>query len=284
METLPKHAPHAFAHARPWDKFKGKSVGRKQCSRAEVFVPGHKKNPLLEEGPTSSGAYGAFAGGPPRASAVEISRRQFGAHSVVDDAPKRGVADVLGPVDLSRERTVASHRPTKKLEEPPPDTLRWNPEAAGGGAAGARRREVSRRLEEAEHPLQPSVPREPEAAAKAAAAAKRKNDVPLVDPLRDHSCRAPRAVLHEEKQRVRAMLEEEAKAQRALPPSNAAASGVLANAGVAASGMTAAERRAALSDPRVQAALDKALNGPNNIAAEANRARNTQRVSAERRW
>jgi len=162
MNTLPKHAPHAYAHARPWDRFKGKEVGRKEVSRKEIFVPGHKENVALESGLTSGGAYGAFAGGPPRASGIETSRRSFGAYAATEDARGNGgrpaagtspagrhAADVLGPVDLAREHSRSAVRlRASKLEEPPPDTLRWNPEAQTGGGVGARRRHVNRLLEE----------------------------------------------------------------------------------------------------------------------------------------
>ena len=43
-------------------------------------------------------------------------------------------------------------------------------------------------------------------------------------------------------------------------------------------------REAALRDPRVQAALDKALNQPNQLAALANKTRNTTRISGERKF
>ena len=49
-------------------------------------------------------------------------------------------------------------------------------------------------------------------------------------------------------------------------------------------GMSKAQREAALMDPRVQAELAKALNGPNKVAYDQNLTRNTTRVSAERRW
>ena len=45
-----------------------------------------------------------------------------------------------------------------------------------------------------------------------------------------------------------------------------------------------AQRVAALSDPRVQKALDAALNGPNALAAQQYKGRNTTRVSAERKF
>ena len=44
------------------------------------------------------------------------------------------------------------------------------------------------------------------------------------------------------------------------------------------------ERVAQLTDPRVQAALNVALNGPNKLAADQYKGRNTTRVSAERRF
>ena len=44
------------------------------------------------------------------------------------------------------------------------------------------------------------------------------------------------------------------------------------------------DRVAALSDPRVQAALDKALNQPNGLAMQQYKHRNTTRVSAERKF
>lgn len=282
MDTLPKHAPHAFVHARPWDNFKGKQVGRKQVSRREVFIPGHKANASVEAGLTSSAAIGALAGGPARASAMDTSRRQFGAWAAIEE-PR--VADVLGPVDLSRERseqgrTQARTGRASKLEEPPADTLRWNPEAVGGSVAGTRRREVNRILEMSEHPLQPSAPRSEEAAAKAAAA-RCKAANPPADTLRERPFRAPKAVQHEEKMRMRAMLEEEAKAQQA-----AAGRGAVGGSGVAglSAGMTREQRMAAMADPRVQAAIEQAMNAPNAIAADNNRARNTTRVSAEKRW
>ena len=94
---LDKHAPHAFTHARPWDKFQGKQVGRKEVNIRTVFRPGHKKNPVLDTDndalPTSA-TYGAHTG-VTRASGVAASRRNFGAHANTD---------ALGPVDLVAEQ------------------------------------------------------------------------------------------------------------------------------------------------------------------------------------
>ena len=275
----PKHAPHAYAHAKPWDKFQGKHVGRKEVSRKKIFVPGHKGNDDLETGLTSSGAIGAFAGGPGRAPAVETSRRNFGAWAQTTND------DILGPVDLPRERTLtgggaARARPSQ-LEEPPPDTLRWNPEAQSGGLAGARRRQVERLLAEQEPPADANG-----TSGKSAArvAARRKAAVPE-DPFhaQGQRARSERALKHEHQLMVRQQIADEAKAYASAPRGDA--TGVLASNGYSASGaMTAAERAAALSDPRVKAALDHALNKPNRVAADHNKGRNTTRISAERRW
>ena len=91
MYTLPKNAPHAFAHAVPWDQFKGKRVGRKEASAKEVFKPGHKENSSITQFETSSGAYGAHLGGPARAI---DPRKNFGGFSTNtdDDATAKGLA------------------------------------------------------------------------------------------------------------------------------------------------------------------------------------------------
>ena len=297
--TLPKHQPHAFAKARPWDQFKGKQIGRKEANRKEIFVPGHKENVAMEAGMTSSGAYGAFAGGPARAPAVETSRRQFGAHAQTKD-------DVLGPVDLQRERSAAAggmggepaRRPRKsKLEEPPPDTLRWAPGAQSGSPeASSRRRQVEARLlalqNSPPHPLGPPLAEggpgadEARLAASAArvAARHRKDAAPPVDSLRGLATRPGKnenALRHEEQQLVRRMLEAE-KSQYARRGGADLGSALGEHAHLVSG--TQVDRTAALQDPRVQMALDAALNAPNKVAAEHNLRRNTTRASAERRW
>ena len=274
----PKHAPHSYAHAKPWDKFQGKAVGRKEVSRKKIFVPGHKGNADLESGLTSSGAIGAHAG-IGRAPAVETSRRNFGAWAQTTND------DILGPVDLPRERTMtggSGHAPPSRLEEPPPDTLRWNPESQRGGLAGARRRQVERLMAAEQEPPVDANATSGKSAARVAA--RRKAAVPE-DPFHagGQRARSERALKHEHQLMVRQQIADEAKAYAAAPRGDAM--GVMAANGYSGSGvMTAAERAAALTDPRVKAALDHALNKPNRVAADHNKGRNTTRISAERRF
>ena len=336
METVPKHAPHAFAHARPWDKFKGKSVGRKEVNIRTVFRPGHKANPVLDTEnvnlPTSA-TYGAYTG-VPRSSGVALSRRNFGSHANTEDS--------LGPVNLEVEQATAHYRQgssvvarqnaerVKKLEEAPPDTLRWDP---NGGqqrsalvqqrrrAAALAEQEVAEaearrlaRLAPAGGPVGERAADDEAAAATAAAAARAKREVR--DTLRDQ----PRmlnanARRHEEQRQVRQMLQEERQREQVFEAQQARQAAALDQAlargesdlaslagklrggqpgtlGGASLGANASARQllsnpdrvAALSDPRVQAALDKALNEPNGLAMQQYKHRNTTRVSAERKF
>ena len=299
MYTLPKNAPHAFAHAVPWDQFKGKRVGRKEASAKEVFKPGHKENASITQFETSSGAYGAHLGGPARAI---DPRKNFGGFSTNtdDDATAKGLAqmqiyqqnDSLGPVDLVQERRHVTR--TQKLEADAVDTLRWNGGERHSSALVNRRRaaEVAAAAS-MPHPLEAKTPTQENeggddsvsAKRRAALAAKRKDDAPPVDPLRARVGKGEIAQRHADQQRVRAMLEEERK-NAEVAKANAVDARMLGPHGYGnkGGGMSQEERRAALQDPRVQAALDQALNGPNRVAYQQNLTRNTTRASAERRW
>lgn len=289
MDTLPKNAPHAYAHARPWDKFRGKQVGKKEVSAQKVFRPGHKENASIEHAQTSSGAYGAFLNGPARAPAVEVSRRQFGAFGSTDEPQSGGLkmlamSDVLGDVNLASERRGPLRK--SKLDEPPPDTLRWNPATEQGNANVARRRLVHKLVEQEAELTQPpqrapADARSHESAeTRAARASSRKDVVAVEDPLRGGLIAGrsnPRAQKHEDRERVRHLIAEE---KNYMPPPPGAASGMIGLHG----GMSKEQRAAALMDPRVQAALNEKLNAPNNVAAEQFRVRNTSQVSAERKY
>lgn len=290
MNTLPKNAPHKFTHAQPWTSFKGKNVGRKEVSAQKIFRPGHKPNPALEGDTATSGAYGAFHD-VPRMPAVEVARRNFGSYSVTtDDAASRAAAqarDALGPVDLAREANrQRGPSAIAKREEAPPDNLRWNP-AADGGKAAVRRRQVNALLDDdAPHPLEaPSRTDQQQRTSEALVKAHRKDTEPVRDTLRDGPRVSMRGRAHDERSAMRAFIAEESKAVHTGSPAGGDAAGALANGGLSQAGGLSKEQRAqALRDPRVQAALDAALNGPNRIAAEQHKMRNTTQVSAERRW
>ena len=323
---LDKHAPHAFTHARPWDKFQGKQVGRKEVNIRTVFRPGHKKNPVLDTDndtlPTSA-TYGAHTG-VTRASGVAASRRNFGAHANTD---------ALGPVNLVAEqenaRLTAHYRMgasdvarknaerVKRLEEAPPDSLRWNPNDSNRNfLAQQRRRAVAlaeqetaeaemKRLAVEEQRRRP--PSDDELVASRA-----KHEVR--DTLREQpralnanarrleEQRQVRAMLAEEKQRATAMEMQHARQAAALDDALrrgdsdlAGVAGRLQDGGGLGNGLVGKnasarhllsnpDRVAALSDPRVQKALDAALNQPNALAMQQYKTRNTTRVSAERKF
>jgi hypothetical protein len=298
-EPLGKYSHHAYAHAQPWTSFKGKQVGRKEISAREVFRPGHKANPVLD-GPENTSTAAVYGGGigfqPPPLNAVERARRQFGSHSLPAD-------DALGPVDLNMERQIlamerqiASAAPVvvkkKKKDEPPPDTLRWDPTnsaqngaSKGGLAAAARRRAAAAEAAEEEA-------RAPSAVAAAAsqpiAVRPRLEKKDLTDPPNQRTHKSEAGLRHEEQMRVRAKLEAEARAEaeRAAAMQERWAAGdhptpefrhpVLERFG--------ADKVQALSDPRVIAALQAKLNEPNAASRELYKMRNTQRVSAERKY
>ena len=270
-EASGKHAPHAFVHAQPWTKFRGKQVGRKEISLLTVHKPGHKANSSLEA-PTASSAYGAFAANSaPRTEAVSRARRAFGSYGLPSE-------DAIGPVDIDAERTekykYQALRKSGKAEEPPADSLRWNPEGPTGGR-GALAAAARRRAQEAQA--------EAEAAQVRAA--------PRPQPLRElpnetltdapgARVRTEKGLRYEEQRRVREKLE----AERVATAAAAAEALRERNAGWVHNVLKDKERVSQLTDPRVQAELNKALNEPNRVAAEQFRARNTQRLSAERKY
>jgi len=289
-EASGKYSHHAYAKAQPWTTFKGKQVGRKEVSAREVFRPGHKANPALE-GPTSSGsAYGAGLGFQPAAK-PDISRKQFGSYGQDQER------DSLGPVDLEFERHLASqppmagHRTKKKSEEPPPDTLRWDPSngSAGNGrgslAREARRKAQVREEEEARVAQAQALAHLPQQPAPARPRAEKKD---LTEPPSQRAYKSEAGQRHQEQMRVRAMLEAEAleKADRmntiiaahdgSGPLQQGFRHPVLEKFG--------ATKVAQLTDPRVTAALQAKLNAPNVASAELYKMKNTQRISAERRY
>lgn len=329
-DILPKHAHHAYTHARPWDRFKGKAVGRKEVKLSEVFRPGQKKNPVLDgpdDLPTSQafGAHMLSSGqGPPRLSAIERSRRNFGGQGVVDEHERRfgavnaqhNAADVLGPVDLNKEvgRSTTRRSQTQRQEEDAVDTLRWNPSSGQRNSLATKaRRQAQAMLEEEQQQQQqqPSVSGNggPVSAARQSALVQRTKAAEVRDTLREQ----PRVLnergrRNEELRQVRAMLAEEkereakmgAMAARQMEQMQAALgtdglstalSGGVAALGVAPTGTSARallanpQRVAALSDPRVQKALQQSLNAPNTMAQEQYKVRNTtQGQSAERKF
>ena len=85
MNALPKNAPHAFAHARPWDRFQGKQIGRREISASEVFRPRHKPNAAVAVAETSAGAYGAHVTGAPLLEVLEHYREGIESSSALDE-------------------------------------------------------------------------------------------------------------------------------------------------------------------------------------------------------
>ncbi|KOO33977.1 hypothetical protein Ctob_012983 [Chrysochromulina tobinii] len=110
----------------------------------------------------------------------------------------------------------------------------------------------------------------------------------LTDPPNQRTHKSEAGLRHEEQMRVRAKLEAEARAEaeRAAAMQERWAAGdhptpefrhpVLERFG--------ADKVQALSDPRVIAALQAKLNEPNAASRELYKMRNTQRVSAERKY
>jgi hypothetical protein len=304
--SVPKHMPHSYAHARPWDQFNGKTVGRKAISLKDVHRPGHKKNAALGEldlddcYSASSGVYGAFLGGPGRAPAAVTSRKNFGSWACTDEQQHR---DVLGPVDLSRERPGAQQqnlpigggRSSASKQAEPEDTLRWNGTNQQGLAAARRRRQAQAEAEAIVSQRQPSssggeggAPPLPSGAA--AAARRSASERVPTDTLRDvPRARSEKALRHEEQLRVRERLERERMESAAAAASAREASlgldlpmGALPHK--TRSVLANPERVAALTDPRVTAALTHKLKAPNSVAYQQNLTRNTTRLSAERRY
>jgi len=283
-----KNAPHVFVKARPWDTFKPKVVSKKEVSILQVHKPGQKANPALEENTSSNRAYGAFARpeGADRSTAVAASRRAYGKYALEDE-------DALGPVDLNAERARLPEPPTvqyvhnrRDKEEAPPDTLRWNGNTGQGGrgglAAEARRKAVEA-LAEAEAEEAAAAARRAQAAPRQQAAKAKQQSLTAAPGAPADRVRTEKGLQYEEKQRVRAMLEGEKVAkQRAYEASVAAAQA--AGPQFHHPALADPQKVAALTDPRVTAALNAKMNAPNTIAAEQNRQRNTQRVSAERKY
>jgi len=289
MNILPKNAPHSYAHARPWDKFKGKSVGRKEASAREVFRPGHKANPVLDEGiQSSSSAYGAGLGGPPRASAVEVSRRNFGSHASTD-RPTDSRADVLGPVDLARERNMQAQpliARKSKLDDPPPDTLRWQGPSEGLSSVAIRRKahgivdaQQQDLTQPPQRPMQQPGGMDPKERVMAVRSRNKDNaEVPFDNLRMGDRARPFEAVKHEERMRMREMIAvEKSMAPQAPAPPIDSIKGI---AGLGGGALSKEQRAAALMDPRVQSAL----NAPNKVAFDQIKARNTTRLSAERKY
>lgn len=252
---------------------------------------------------STSSAYGAGLGGPPRASAVDTSRRNFGMYAH-NEKPTDSNADALGPVNLALERVNIQPAPSShgisvrksKLEEPPPDTLRWNPGAASeGSAVVARRRKAHSLVDEQQEQLtlppqrapEPTMGKQHDPMERVLAVRARNKDnaeVPF-DNLRSggERARSDRAVKHEETMRVRDMIAtEKANIQSYVHAPHAG--GIAGIAGLGGAALTKEQRVAALQDPRVQAALDQALNAPNRVAADQYKARSTTRLSAERKY
>ena len=289
-EMQGKHAPHAFAHARPWDTFKPKVVSKKQVSTLEAFKPGHKANAALgEDVSTSSGAYGAFTA-QPRLDPNIIRRRAFGSYALDDDA--------LGPVDLNAEKAA---RPTqgepvyvsriKRLnEEPPPDTLRWNGDSGRGGrgglAAEARRKaaeaaaeaEAEQAAAAAKKAAPPAPPRAPPMPANG-----KSKELTAAPGAPIQGARTEKGMQYELKLRARQRIEEEKReAKRAHEEEMVAFRA--AGPQFFHPALQDKAKVDAMLDPRVTAALNAKLNAPNSVAAEQFKQRNTTRVSAERKY
>ena len=286
-EATGKDAPHARANAQPWTKFKGKQVGRKEVSLLTVHRPGHKANAALEE-PTASGAYGGFYDNG-RAPVVQISRKQFGAFSLSHD--QRHPHDSLGPVDLEAERhhhQFVSQLPRKKGAQETVDTLRWNGQSEGGrGAlAAAVRRKAAAAAEEEAKQVAAASRAEGSHVRPDATATSRPPPKELTAPIGyENVARSEKALRYEEALRVRTQLEQQtAEEAAAVQRDHEAASARDGRAEFFHPALRDKEKVAALSNPKVQAALDAALNGPNRLAFEQHRARNTQRLSAERKY
>lgn len=324
MHSLPKNAPHAYVHAQPWTKFRGKAVGRREIGHKEVFRPWHKENAALAEvAATSAGAIGAFAPGaaPQRAPAVATSRRQFGSYALTDEMPHQGAVDALGPVNLLSERRQERRpAPLPNKSDEPVDTLRWNPRSGAtdgskpreseslpppsdtASVSMSRRRAMAQRMveqEEREARTAAEAAARLEKTAAKAAAARALHAVPAAPDPAERRGRSEAAQRHEMRKLVRAQEEERQRreveatptlADYTRPGGAAAASGQALP--LAAVARTHAEHAilsddakvAALSDARVVKALDQALNAGNRLMAEQYKGRNTTRVSAERRF
>ena len=90
------------------------------------------------------------------------------------------------------------------------------------------------------------------------------------------------AVKHEERMRMREMIAvEKSMAPQAPAPPIDSIKGI---AGLGGGALSKEQRAAALMDPRVQSALNAALNAPNKVAFDQIKARNTTRLSAERKY
>ena len=305
-EASGKHAPHSFAKAQPWTKFRGKQVGRKEVALKNVHRPGHKANAVLEE-PTASSAIGAYWG-VERAPVVNTMRRQFGAFG-----HEARETDALGPVDHNAERAAieyhnnfmaqqmpAAPRRGRLNTDPPPDTLRWNGDESQGGrgslAAAARRKAAEAAAEEeakaaadrrkAESMLNAKLAAGGEGAGAVhpAVLARGKGDV--AEPIgRENVGRSERALRHEEQVRVRHQLEEQKRAEAAQLAAGRAAAAARGGAPEFYHPLLADKAKvAALTNPKVTAALHAKLNEPNKLAFDQIKQRNTERVSAERKY
>lgn len=255
-------------------------------SAKTVFRPGHKANPALE-GQTSGGGYGAgltFEPAP-AAAVVNTSRRQFGSYSLPAEEPSYASYDSLGPVDLQMERSLPPPKSKKKAEEPPPDTLRWDPSAQGGGrgglAATARRKAAIAAEEAAAATARAMQQQQPH---QGASRLPRPEQRELTEPPNRRE-RTEAGLRYEEQMRARAVVEAERAEQEQRAAAVKAAAMARGGQPLYYNKLLADESKvAAMSDPRVQAALQAKLNEPNTLAAQQYKSRNTTRVSSERKY